>query len=162
VAVNVSAKQLNNPDFAAELEAILKRHRLEASCLQLEVTESTVMTDPEMAIEALSKLAALGVTIAIDDFGTGYSSFSYLKRLPIHLLKVDRSFVTDIGISREDDEIVTAIIQVALALKLMVVAEGVETAQQAAFLNGLGCHFAQGYLYARPLPVKEFEDLLGA
>jgi EAL domain-containing protein (putative c-di-GMP-specific phosphodiesterase class I) len=120
------------------------------------------MSDPEMAIEALSKLAALGSTIAIDDFGTGYSSFSYLKRLPIHLLKIDRSFVTDVGHSREDEEIVTAIIQVALALKLMVVAEGVETQQQADFLNGLGCHFAQGYLYAKPLPLVEFETLVAA
>jgi diguanylate cyclase (GGDEF)-like protein len=160
VAVNVSARQLDDPQFAAKLEAILKHHGLDASQLQLEVTESTVMSDPEVAIEALSKLAALGSTIAIDDFGTGYSSFSYLKRLPIHLLKIDRSFVTDIGHSREDEEIVTAIIQVALALKLMVVAEGVETQQQADFLNGLGCHFAQGYLYAKPLPLAEYEALV--
>jgi diguanylate cyclase (GGDEF)-like protein/PAS domain S-box-containing protein len=162
VAVNVSARQLDDPQFAATLEAILQRHGLDASHLQLEVTESTVMSDPETAIEALSKLAALGNTIAIDDFGTGYSSFSYLKRLPIHLLKIDRSFVTDVGNSREDEEIVTAIIQVALALKLMVVAEGVETRQQADFLNGLGCHFAQGYLYAKPLPLAEFEALVAA
>jgi diguanylate cyclase (GGDEF)-like protein len=162
VAVNVSARQLDDPQFAAKLEAILKHHGLDASQLQLEVTESTVMSDPEVAIEALSKLAALGSTIAIDDFGTGYSSFSYLKRLPIHLLKIDRSFVTDIGHSREDEEIVTAIIQVALALKLMVVAEGVETQQQADFLNGLGCHFAQGYLYAKPLPLAEFEALVAS
>jgi diguanylate cyclase (GGDEF)-like protein/PAS domain S-box-containing protein len=160
VAVNVSARQLDDPQFAAKLEAILQRHGLDALHLQLEVTESTVMSDPETAIEALSKLAALGNTIAIDDFGTGYSSFSYLKRLPIHLLKIDRSFVTDVGNSREDEEIVTAIIQVALALKLMVVAEGVETQQQADFLNGLGCHFAQGYLYAKPLPIGEFEALV--
>jgi diguanylate cyclase (GGDEF)-like protein/PAS domain S-box-containing protein len=160
VAVNVSARQLSDPDFASRLEAILKRHRLEAHYLQIEVTESTVMTDPEQAIAALNKLTTLGVTIAVDDFGTGYSSFSYLKRLPIHVLKVDRSFVTDIGNSREDDAIVTAIIQVAQSLKLMVVAEGVETAQQADFLNRMGCHFAQGYLYAKPLPVTEFEKLL--
>jgi diguanylate cyclase (GGDEF)-like protein/PAS domain S-box-containing protein len=160
VAVNVSARQLDDPQFAVKLEAILRHHGLDASHLQLEVTESTVMANPEMAIEALAKLAALGITIAVDDFGTGYSSFSYLKRLPIHLLKVDRSFVTDIGHSHEDEEIVTAIIQVALALKLMVVAEGVETQQQADFLNGLGCHFAQGYLYAKPLPIGEFEALV--
>ena len=159
IAVNVSARQLDDPQFAAKLEAILLRHGLEAHYLQLEVTESTVMTNPEMAIEALAKLAALGTTIAVDDFGTGYSSFSYLKRLPINLLKVDRSFVTDIGNSREDEEIVTAIIQVARALNLMVVAEGVETQEQADFLNRLGCHFAQGYLYAKPLPIAEFEAL---
>ncbi len=160
VAVNVSARQLDDPLFAAKVEAILQMHRLQARCLQIEVTESTVMTNPEKAIEALAKLAALGITIAIDDFGTGYSSFSYLKRLPIHLLKVDRSFVTYIGSSREGEEIVTAIVQVALALKLMVVAEGVETQQQADFLNALGCHFGQGYLYAKPLPLDEFERLV--
>jgi len=162
VAVNVSARQLDDPQFGEKLQGILAHHELAAEHLQIEVTESTVMANPEMAIGALAKLAALGVTIAVDDFGTGYSSFSYLKRLPIHLLKVDRSFVTDIGRSREDEEIVTAIIQVAQALKLMVVAEGVETRQQADFLNRLGCHFAQGYLYAKPLPVGEFEALIAA
>jgi EAL domain-containing protein (putative c-di-GMP-specific phosphodiesterase class I) len=161
VAVNVSAKQLDNPEFANKIKALLDRHALEPALLQIEVTESTVMTNPDMAIEALSKLASLGITIAVDDFGTGYSSFSYLKRLPINLLKVDRSFVTDIGSSREDEEIVTAIVQVAHSLKLQVVAEGVETEAQAAFLNRLGCQFAQGYLYAKPLPVPEFEKLMG-
>lgn len=161
VAVNVSARQLDDPQFAAKLETILQRHRLEPHFLQIEVTESTVMANANAAIEILTKLATIGISIAIDDFGTGYSSFSYLKRLPIHLLKVDRSFVTDIGSSHEDEEIVTAIIQVAQALKLMVVAEGVETEQQANFLNQLGCHFAQGYLYAKPLPLDEFERLVG-
>ncbi len=162
VAVNVSAKQLDNPEFANKVKALLERHALEPAFLQIEVTESTVMANPDMAIEALSKLTSLGITIAVDDFGTGYSSFSYLKRLPINLLKVDRSFVTDIGTSREDEEIVTAIVQVAHSLKLEVVAEGVETEAQATFLNRLGCQFAQGYLYAKPLPVAEFEKLVGA
>lgn len=162
VAVNVSAKQLDNPEFADKVKALLERHALEPAFLQIEVTESTVMANPDMAIEALSKLASLGISIAVDDFGTGYSSFSYLKRLPINLLKVDRSFVTDIGTSHEDEEIVTAIVQVAHSLKLLVVAEGVETEAQAVFLNRLGCQFAQGYLYAKPLPVAEFEKLMGA
>ncbi|MDO8934040.1 MAG: EAL domain-containing protein [Rhodocyclaceae bacterium] len=161
VAINVSARQLDDPQFADKVQATLRHHGLEAQFLQLEVTESTVMNKPEQAIAALAKLAALGVTIAVDDFGTGYSSFSYLKRLPIHLLKVDRSFVSDIGTSREDEEIVTAIIQVAKALKLQVVAEGVETQGQADFLRQQGCHYAQGYLYARPLPVADFERLVG-
>jgi diguanylate cyclase (GGDEF)-like protein/PAS domain S-box-containing protein len=162
VAVNVSARQLNDAEFAARVVAILRRHGLDGQYLQIEVTESTVMTDPEMAIEALGRLAALGMTIAIDDFGTGYSSFSYLKRLPIDLLKIDRSFVQDIGSSREDEEIVTAIVQVAHSLKLQVVAEGVETRQQADFLARLGCQFGQGYLYAKPLPLAEFEALVRA
>ncbi len=162
VAVNVSARQLNDPEFAARVVDILRRHGLEGQYLQIEVTESTVMTDPERAIGALGRLAALGIGIAIDDFGTGYSSFSYLKRLPIDLLKVDRSFVQDIGSSREDEEIVTAIVQVAHSLKLQVVAEGVETRQQADFLARLGCQFGQGYLYAKPLPLAEFEALVRA
>ncbi len=162
VAVNVSARQLNDPEFSRRLEEILGRHGLDGQQLQIEVTESTVMANPELAIEALGRIAALGVTIAVDDFGTGYSSFNYLKRLPIHLLKVDRSFVADIGASREDEEIVTAIIQVAHALNLQVVAEGVETREQAGFLRQLGCHFAQGYHYAKPLPLAEYEKLVGA
>ena len=162
VAVNVSARQLDNIEFISKLKAVLQRHDLDPAFLQIEVTESTVMADPDRAIGALRQVADLGITIAVDDFGTGYSSFSYLKRLPIHLLKVDRSFVMDIGASREDEEIVTAIVQVAHALNLKIVAEGVETQQQAEFLNRLGCQFAQGYLYAKPLPVAEFEHLLGA
>ena len=162
IAVNVSARQLNDPELSSRVEDILKRHGLAGSHLQIEVTESTVMADPDLAIEALGRIAALGIAIAVDDFGTGYSSFNYLKRLPISLLKVDRSFVTDIGVSREDEEIVTAIVQVAHALRLQVVAEGVETPQQAEFLSRLGCHFAQGYLYAKPLPLADFEKLVGA
>ena len=162
VAVNVSARQLDDPQFANKLQDVLDRHALAPDMLQLEVTESTVMSDPDAAIAALEKISALGISIAVDDFGTGYSSFSYLKRLPINVLKIDRSFVTDIGSSSEDEQIVAAIVQVAHALGLMVVAEGVETQSQAGFLGKLGCHFAQGYLYAKPLPAAEFERLLGA
>ncbi len=162
VAVNVSALQLDDPEFAARVVDILRRHDIDGSHLQIEVTESTVMANPEQAIRALGRLSSLGISIAVDDFGTGYSSFSYLKRLPINVLKVDRSFVNDIGTSSEDEQIVTAIIQVAHALKLQVVAEGVETREQAAFLTRLGCHFGQGYLYAKPLPREEFERLVGA
>ncbi len=161
VAVNVSARQLDDVRFASMLEETLRRHELEASFLQIEVTESAVMSDPEAAIGVLTKIADLGVTIAVDDFGTGYSSFGYLKRLPIHLLKIDRSFITDIDRSHEDEQIVTAIIQVALALKLSVVAEGVESQQHAEILRRLGCQFAQGYYYSRPLPANEFKALVG-
>ena len=160
IAVNVSALQLNDPEFAARVVGILRHHDIDGSHLQIEVTESTVMANPEQAIRALGRLAALGISIAVDDFGTGYSSFSYLKRLPINTLKIDRTFVDDIGTSGEDEQIVTAIIQVAHALKLQVVAEGVETREQAAFLARLGCHFGQGYLYARPLPLGKFEQLV--
>ncbi|OHC60704.1 MAG: hypothetical protein A2040_00160 [Rhodocyclales bacterium GWA2_65_19] len=160
VAVNVSARQLGDPEFSGRVRATLERHGLESRWLQLEVTESVVMTEPERAIGILGALAGQGITIAIDDFGTGYSSFSYLKRLPIHLLKIDRSFVDDIGTSREDESIVVAIITVAKSLGLQVVAEGVETAAQAKFLADQGCDFGQGYLYSRPVPAAEFAALL--
>jgi diguanylate cyclase (GGDEF)-like protein/PAS domain S-box-containing protein len=162
VAVNVSARQLGDPEFAGRVRAILQRHGLESHWLQLEVTESVVMTEPEQAIGILGALADLGITIAIDDFGTGYSSFSYLKRLPIHVLKIDRSFVDDIGGSREDESIVVAIITVAKSLGLQVVAEGVETELQAGFLARQQCDFGQGYLYSRPVPAAEFAALLAA
>ncbi len=160
VAVNVSARQLADPDFATRVRDTLERHGLEPHWLQLEVTESMVMTEPEQAIEILGALVRLGITIAIDDFGTGYSSFGYLKRLPIHLLKIDRSFVADIGASPEDESIVSAIVTVAKTMGLHTVAEGVETRSQAEFLAQLGCDLGQGYLYARPLPGQEFEVLL--
>jgi diguanylate cyclase (GGDEF)-like protein/PAS domain S-box-containing protein len=161
VAVNVSARQLGDPKFPERVQATLARHQLEARWLQLEVTESVVMTEPELAIGILGSLAALGITIAIDDFGTGYSSFSYLKRLPIHLLKIDRSFVDDIGSSPEGESIVVAIITVAKSLGLEVVAEGVETEIHSSFLAERGCDYGQGYLYSRPVPAAEFAALLG-
>ncbi|MGE5621500.1 MAG: EAL domain-containing protein [Candidatus Bathyarchaeota archaeon] len=162
VAVNVSARQLNDPEFGERVKATLARHGLAPRWLQLEVTESTVMAKPEQAIGILGALVDLGITVAVDDFGTGYSSFGYLKRLPIHLLKIDRSFVDDIGASREDESIVTAIVTVARSLGLQTVAEGVETAAQAKFLAALGCDFGQGYLYSLPLPAAQFEALLAA
>jgi len=156
VAVNVSARQLGDGEFAGRVRATLERHGLEPRWLQLEVTESVVMTEPEKAIGILGALASAGITIAIDDFGTGYSSFSYLKRLPIHLLKIDRSFVDDIGASPEGESIVVAIITVAKSLGLQLVAEGVETVIQAEFLAQRECDFGQGYLYSRPVPAAEF------
>ncbi|MBS1189777.1 MAG: diguanylate cyclase/phosphodiesterase with sensor(s) [Rhodocyclaceae bacterium] len=162
VAVNVSARQLADPEFAGRVKATLERHGLAPHWLQLEVTESMVMTEPEQAIRILGNLVKLGITIAIDDFGTGYSSFSYLRRLPIHLLKIDRSFVDDIGSSREDENIVAAIVTMAKSLGMQTIAEGVETAVQAEFLVGLACDFGQGYLYSRPVPAPEFEALLEA
>ena len=160
VAVNVSSRQLADPDFSGRVAGILEAHGLAPGHLQIEVTESTVMADPEQAIRILGALAAQGITIAVDDFGTGYSSFGYLKRLPIHILKIDRSFVADIGESPESESIVRAIITVAGSLGLQVVAEGVETEQQSRFLANLGCQVAQGYLYARPLPADIFGEVV--
>lgn len=161
VAVNVSARQLENPGFADQVAELLARHGLSSQHLEIEVTESAVMTDPEQSIGMLTALADLGLAIAVDDFGTGYSSLNYLKRLPIHVLKIDRSFVAGIGKSKPDENIIAAILDLARALGLEVVAEGIEETAQADFLRRAGCQQAQGYLYSRPLPVAELETLLG-
>jgi EAL domain-containing protein (putative c-di-GMP-specific phosphodiesterase class I) len=130
--------------------------------LQIELTESVLMGDPERAIGQLQRLRALGVTIAVDDFGTGYSSLAYLRRLPIDVLKIDRSFVMDADRDEEDAQVVRTIIALGQSLKLTVVAEGVETEAQAELLRHAGCDLAQGYLYARPMPPEQIEAWLSA
>jgi diguanylate cyclase (GGDEF)-like protein/PAS domain S-box-containing protein len=161
VSVNVSARQFDRPDFVSTVTNALVRNGLEPSRLHLEVTESLVMRSPEDAVATLGDLKALGVKISIDDFGTGYSSFTYLKRFPLDALKIDRHFVRDIGLgndARNDEAIVRAIVGVARALDLDVVAEGVETEDQAAFLRAIGVPFAQGFLFAPALrPSDAFE-----
>jgi len=128
--------------------------------LKLELTESVVMEDAEQTIETLGQLKALGVQLAIDDFGTGYSSLSYLKRFPVDVLKVDRSFVDGLATSQQDAAIVQGIIALAQSLGLTVTGEGIETEEQAAYLTRLGCDLAQGYYFSRPLLVAQFEALL--
>jgi diguanylate cyclase (GGDEF)-like protein/PAS domain S-box-containing protein len=155
LAVNVSARQLDDRGFVDRVRHCLQRHELEARWLQIEVTESAVMNSPELAIAVLQELKSLGLSIAIDDFGTGHSSFAYLQRLPVDVLKIDRSFVKEIGTGPRADSIVHAIINVATALGIELVAEGVETPAQAAFLAAAGCRYAQGFWFARPLPAAE-------
>jgi diguanylate cyclase (GGDEF)-like protein len=150
VWVNVSAHQVNDPALATYIGGLLRRHRLPAACLGLEVTESAVMTEGKATNEALHALRELGVRIAIDDFGTGYSSLSALRELPVDLLKIDRSFVANLDTGRSDLQIVTAILALAEALSLPVVAEGVETRDQLSLLHDLGCGTAQGFLLGRP------------
>jgi EAL domain-containing protein (putative c-di-GMP-specific phosphodiesterase class I) len=128
--------------------------------LGMEITESALIDDPENAAATLTRLKDMGVTISLDDFGTGYSSLSYLKRFPIDILKIDRAFVRDIATDPDDAAIVTAIITMAQSLKLEVVAEGVETHQQLAFLRARGCHAAQGYLFGKPMPAERIEEWL--
>ena len=143
------------------IQTILTETGLEPRWLELEITESMLMDNIQQAIEILTELKSLGVTIAIDDFGTGYSSLSYLTQLPVDKLKVDRSFVSNLPESARHTAITTAIIAMAQRLKLQVVAEGVETSPQADFLLGNQCNILQGYLYSRPVSSDSLVDELG-
>jgi diguanylate cyclase (GGDEF)-like protein/PAS domain S-box-containing protein len=160
VAVNLSARQFQQPDLARIIERTLKETGLDASSLEMEVTESSVMKNAETAISMMRELKGMGIRISIDDFGSGYSSLSYLKKLPIDILKIDQSFVRDMTTDPKDAAIAMAIIQLAHSLQLKVIAEGVETEDQLRFLRLLRCDEMQGYLFCKPLPVEAFEQLL--
>ena len=152
MSVNLSAKQFNNPDVVATVAEALELASLPPAALTLEITESVLMEEVEATAQTLRALKALGVGLSIDDFGTGYSSLSYLKRFPVDVLKIDRSFVDGLGTDAEDHAIVNAVVSLAHALGLNVVAEGVETTCQLQELRRLGCDSAQGYLLGRPEP----------
>ena len=160
MSVNLSAKQLQSADMTSTVVGVLERSGIDPSDLCLEVTESTLMEDPLEAKRVLEEIKGLGVKLAIDDFGTGYSSLSYLKQFPIDTLKVDRSFVSNVGTDAQDTAIVTSVIQLARALSLDTVAEGVETLEQRTQLDALGCRLAQGYLWSGPLEAAELERWL--
>lgn len=160
VAVNLSARQFFQTDLPAYVAEVLKETGLESEWLELEITESVIMQNLETTIDQLIRLMSLGVKISIDDFGTGYSSLNYLKKFPIHSLKIDRSFVKDIEEDSDNAAIVSAVIAMAHNLKLEVVAEGVETEAQLAFLRLHRCNKIQGYLFSRPLPADEIDRLL--
>ncbi|MGE5468197.1 MAG: EAL domain-containing protein [Ignavibacteria bacterium] len=160
IAINVSAKQLRQESLVERIAAVAEHHGIAPSRLQVEVTESLVMADPKQASALLGRMRAIGVTVAIDDFGTGYSSLSYLRRLPIDVIKIDRSFVMNADRVEEDAQIVRTIVALAQTLKMVVVAEGVETEAQASLLRTLGCDAVQGYLYAKPAPAAEILDWL--
>jgi len=155
VAVNISARSLIDPDLTDDVESALVRHGVPGKLLVLEITESSVMSDRERARATLMRLADLGVALSIDDFGTGYSSLAYLHRLPVHELKIDRTFVSNLG-AASNTAIVTASIHMAQALGLRVVAEGVEDQSTWDQLTELGCEVAQGYHLCRPVPAAEF------
>ncbi len=155
MAVNISTRCLLDVDFADQVERLIVESGVAADQLELEITESTIMTDPEHAMAVLVRLAAFGVSLAIDDFGTGYSSLSYLKRLPVHQLKIDRSFVMDMDQGASDEAIVRSSVDLARNLGLDVVAEGVETERTWQHLADLGCDQAQGYYFARPMPAAD-------
>lgn len=160
VAVNVSAKQFLHHDIASVIERALQRHGLDAGMLEVEITESDAMQNPEEVGQALQRMRHLGIRVAVDDFGTGYASLGYLKRFPLDALKLDRSFVTGLPSSADDVSIARAVIGMAHSLGLKVIAEGVETQAQKDFLARHGCDEMQGYLLSRPVPTAECEKLL--
>jgi diguanylate cyclase (GGDEF)-like protein/PAS domain S-box-containing protein len=155
VEVNLSGVQFGQPDLAASIEVLLEKTGVPARLLGLEITEGVAMRDVELSVRTLQSLRELGLSVSIDDFGTGYSSLAYLKRYPITTLKIDRSFVMDLTSNTSDQAIARSIIGLARALDLKVLAEGVETAEQLAFLMNNGCDYIQGYYYSQALPAKE-------
>jgi len=161
LAVNLSATQFRHQNLVGIIRSALEDANLDATCLEVELTESSVMTNPDESVEVLSQLRKMGVTVAIDDFGTGYSSLSYLRRFPIDKLKIDRSFVRDLTTSETDASIVRAIILLAHSVGLKVVAEGVETEEQLEFIRTLDCDQWQGNYCCEPQPGARFAEMLG-
>jgi predicted signal transduction protein with EAL and GGDEF domain len=160
VAVNLSTRQFQQSDLVTQVTEALEKTNLDPGCLDLEITESNAMQNAELSISTLWDLKNLGVSISLDDFGTGYSSLSYLKRFPINRIKIDQSFVRDVPNDPDDAAIAAAVIAMAHSLELTVVAEGVETEEQLAFLRQHRCDEMQGFLFSKPLPAPEFEALL--
>jgi EAL domain-containing protein (putative c-di-GMP-specific phosphodiesterase class I) len=160
VAVNVSEVQLRQPNFVASVFAALGSGRSREAGIDLEITESMIAQDAAQNVQKLLQLRAAGLHVFMDDFGTGYSGLSQIVHLPLDALKIDRAFVADMTESPEHLAIVSAIVNLAKALGISVVAEGVETEEQAARLQALGCDEAQGYLFSRPLPAYEAARLL--
>jgi EAL domain-containing protein (putative c-di-GMP-specific phosphodiesterase class I) len=160
VSVNLSPRQFQESGLVSQVEAALAANGLPAELLIFEITETMVMEDLSGAREVMKKLNRLGVRLAIDDFGTGHSSLAYLKQFPVHEVKVDRAFIQGVAESQVDLAIVRAIIDLAQAIGLSAVAEGVEIEDQAAELNMLGCPVGQGFYFSQPLPAGEFGELL--
>jgi len=161
MSVNVSAIQFRVGNIPALVAGILQETGLPGPALELEITETGIMHDTHVAMETLLAIHALGVALAIDDFGTGYSSLSYLRRVPVDRIKIDRSFINDVTTSEDAAVIAATIVRLAHSLRLEVVAEGVETAAQDAFIRRTGCRYGQGFHYAEPMPAAAIADLLG-
>ena len=160
LSVNVSPKQFRQDDFIAQVREVVQRHAINPALLKLEITESLLLKNVEAVIATMTALKALGVQFSLDDFGTGYSCLQYLKRLPLNQLKIDQSFVRDIATDSSDKAIVRTIIAMAQNLNLDVIAEGVETEEQRSFLMNKGCTHFQGYLFGKPIPIDQFEELV--
>jgi EAL domain-containing protein (putative c-di-GMP-specific phosphodiesterase class I) len=159
VAVNVSSRLFSRGDLDRQVAEVLRETGLDPAYLELEVTESAVMEDPEQAIEQLHRLRELGISLAIDDFGTGYSSLLRLKRMPVQKLKIDQGFVAGLPSDEDDIAIVRVIIALAQSMGMNVLAEGIEHADQAGFLLANGCELGQGYWFARPMPAEQIDWL---
>ena len=162
VAVNVSTRQLESPDFVGDVRAALARSGLPPERLVLEITESALMINAELSIQRLRELKAIGTRIAIDDFGTGYSSLSYLQRLPVDIIKIDKSFIDELTVSDSSDALIRSLVDLGRNLDLDTVAEGIETSNQADTLQANGCLHGQGYLFARPMPAHQVPHYLAS
>jgi diguanylate cyclase (GGDEF)-like protein len=160
ISVNLSGRHFDHPDLVEQIRSIIEQTHFDPRRLKLEITETAVMENADSAIEILRKIKELGIQLSVDDFGTGYSSLNYLHRFPIDTLKIDRSFVSSIERGNENSEIVRTILYLAKALRLNVVAEGIENIRQLNQLQLLGCDYGQGYLFSRPLPAGEVKHLL--
>ena len=158
--VNLSARQLHDPQATAKVLDALRSSGLSGEHVVLELTENSLMQDVESSMPAMRKLTALGVRMSIDDFGTGYSSLSYLQKLPVSVLKIDKSFVDSVANSKQGAALVRAILGVGAALELKVVAEGVETVDQVGRLQALNCRYAQGFFFSRPLDAEAMGEYL--
>jgi EAL domain-containing protein (putative c-di-GMP-specific phosphodiesterase class I) len=160
LAVNVSAKQFRQVDFVSQVEASIQYYGIIPRLLKLELTESLLLEDISGTVATMHALKKIGVQFSLDDFGTGYSSLQYLKQLPLNQIKIDQSFVRDIAIDQNDAAIVQTIIAMAETLGFDVIAEGVETEMQRDFLDLRGCHAYQGYLFGKPMPIEQLEELI--
>ncbi|MDX2367215.1 MAG: EAL domain-containing protein, partial [Colwellia sp.] len=162
LSVNLSPQHFAKEGLVDYITALLETHDFPAHLLKIEVTESALFSEPEKAIQTMNALSSLGVILALDDFGTGFSSLSYLKQLPLDIIKIDRTFISGIGIEKTDEAIVDATIVLAKRLNMHCIAEGVETAEQLVYLTQRQCHYIQGYLYSKPVDAKTISDFLTA
>jgi len=162
LSVNLSPQHFAKDNLVFYIANLLKKHNLPAHLLKIEVTESALLSEPEKSIKTMNAMSDLGVILALDDFGTGFSSLSYLKRLPLDIIKIDRSFISGVGIDKTDEAIVDATIVLAKRLNMHCIAEGVETTEQLEYLTKRECHYIQGYLYSKPVDAKTINDYLNA
>jgi EAL domain-containing protein (putative c-di-GMP-specific phosphodiesterase class I) len=162
ISVNMSARQFKEGDLVSRVVSALQRSGMDAKFLELELTESLIMQDVEASIATMKKLQGLGVQLSIDDFGTGYSSLSALKSFPVVRLKIDKSFIDDLATNENDRAVAGAVISLGQKLNMRVIAEGVETDEQVAFLCDNNCDEMQGYHFSKPIPARDIEEVLKA